>query len=46
MNAVAEMPSPIVFSDSAALKVAELIEEEGNPDLKLRVFVQLSLIHI
>ena len=40
MNAVAEMPSPIVFSDSAAMKVAELIEEEGNPDLKLRVFVQ------
>ena len=34
------MPSPIVFSDSAAQKVAQLIEEEGNPDLKLRVFVQ------
>lgn len=40
MNAVTEMPSPIVFSDSAATKVAQLIEEEGNPDLKLRVFVQ------
>jgi len=35
-----EMPAPIVFSDSAAEKVAQLIEEEGNPDLKLRVFVQ------
>ncbi|WP_426111842.1 iron-sulfur cluster insertion protein ErpA [Massilia sp. PWRC2] len=34
------MPSPIVFTDSAAQKVAQLIEEEGNPDLKLRVFVQ------
>lgn len=33
-------PSPIVFTDSAADKVAQLIEEEGNPDLKLRVFVQ------
>ena len=40
MNAIAEMPAPIVFSDSAASKVAQLIEEEGNPDLKLRVFVQ------
>jgi iron-sulfur cluster insertion protein len=34
------MPAPINFTDSAAQKVAQLIEEEGNPDLKLRVFVQ------
>ncbi len=27
------------FSDNAVLKVRELIEEEGNPSLKLRVFV-------
>jgi iron-sulfur cluster insertion protein len=40
MNAVAEMPAPIVFTDSAASKVAQLIEEEGNDELKLRVFVQ------
>ena len=44
MNAVIEsldvIPSPIIFTDSAAEKVAQLIEEEGNPDLKLRVFVQ------
>ena len=40
MNAVTEqMPEPLVFSDSAANKVRQLIEEEGNPDLKLRVFV-------
>ena len=39
MNAVTEMPTPFVFTDSAAGKVRELIEEEGNPDLKLRVFV-------
>jgi len=32
--------SPIIFTNSAASKVAQLIEEEGNPDLKLRVFVQ------
>ena len=35
-----QMPSPLLFSDSAVSKVRELIEEEGNPDLKLRVFVQ------
>jgi iron-sulfur cluster insertion protein len=40
MNAIVEMPAPIVFTESAAAKVAQLIEEEGNPDLKLRVFVQ------
>ena len=40
MNAIVEMPAPIIFSDSAAMKVAQLIEEEGNSDLKLRVFVQ------
>ena len=39
-TAVAEMPAPIVFTDSAAAKVADLIADEGNPDLKLRVFVQ------
>ncbi|MDQ3446843.1 MAG: iron-sulfur cluster insertion protein ErpA [Pseudomonadota bacterium] len=40
MNAVVEMPAPLVFTDSAAAKVKNLIEEEGNTDLKLRVFVQ------
>ena len=29
----------LVFTDSAAAKVSELIREEGNPNLKLRVFV-------
>ena len=40
MNTITEMPAPIIFSDNAARKVAQLIEEEGNVDLKLRVFVQ------
>jgi iron-sulfur cluster insertion protein len=40
MNAVAEMPAPLLFTDSAAGKVRQLIEEEGNDNLKLRVFVQ------
>lgn len=39
MNAPTEMPSPLLFTDSAANKVKELILEEGNPELKLRVFV-------
>ncbi len=37
MNAMTEIP--LNFTDSAANKVKSLIEEEGNPDLKLRVFV-------
>ena len=48
MNAIAQplsvdvepLPVPLVFTDSAADKVKQLVEEEGNPDLKLRVFVQ------
>lgn len=39
MNAVIEMPAPLVFTDSAANKVKDLIDEEGNAKLKLRVFV-------
>ena len=39
MNAVTDMPAPFVFTDSAAEKVRALIDEEGNPELKLRVFV-------
>jgi len=39
MNAVAEMPAPVIFTDSAANKVKDLIIEEGNAELKLRVFV-------
>ena len=43
MNTVTQeqtYPDPLIFTDSAASKVAELIQEEGNPNLKLRVFVQ------
>ena len=38
MNAATEM-TPLNFTDSAANKVKALIDEEGNADLKLRVFV-------
>lgn len=34
------MPSPLLFTDGAAIKVQQLIEEENNTDLMLRVFVQ------
>ena len=41
MNAVTErIPDPLVFTDAAASKVKQLIDEEGNANLKLRVFVQ------
>jgi len=38
-KSVTEMQVPLIFTDSAANKVKKLIEEEGNSDLKLRVFV-------
>lgn len=34
-----EQVAPLIFTDSAAAKVKELINEEGNSALKLRVFV-------
>jgi len=40
MNAPAEISGPLKFSESAAAKVKQLIDEEGNSALKLRVFVQ------
>ena len=40
MNAMNEVSDDLlIFTDSAANKVKQLIEEEGNSDLKLRVFV-------
>jgi iron-sulfur cluster insertion protein len=39
MNTVTEMQDPLLFTDNAANKVKQLIEEEGNSELKLRVFV-------
>jgi iron-sulfur cluster insertion protein len=33
------MEHKIVFTDNAILKVKQLIIDEGNPDLKLRVFI-------
>jgi iron-sulfur cluster insertion protein len=33
------MPCPLEFTPNAAAKVAELIAEEGKPNLKLRLYV-------
>ncbi|GAB0148164.1 iron-sulfur cluster insertion protein ErpA [Marichromatium gracile] len=40
MSADAATDAPLVFTTSAASKVAELIAEEGNPGLMLRVYIQ------
>ncbi|GAB1406168.1 iron-sulfur cluster insertion protein ErpA [Thermomonas brevis] len=34
------LPPPLDFTAAAAAKVRELIAEEGNGDLKLRVYIQ------
>jgi iron-sulfur cluster insertion protein len=39
VSSVAEAP-PLNFTDAAASKVGQLIEQEGNAALKLRVYVQ------
>ena len=39
MSTVTETQDPLLFTDNAANKVKQLIEEEGNSELKLRVFV-------
>ena len=41
-KAVTEIPvsnDPVVFTEAAAIKVKALIEEEGNDNLKLRVYI-------
>ncbi|HVE77000.1 MAG TPA: iron-sulfur cluster assembly accessory protein [Actinomycetota bacterium] len=35
-----EAPATLLLSDTAAVKVSELLEKEGNPDYFLRVAVQ------
>ncbi len=39
MSEIAIDAGDLVFTDAAARKVGELIREEGNPSLMLRVFV-------
>jgi iron-sulfur cluster insertion protein len=35
-----QLDAPLAFTSAAAAKVASLIAEEGNPELKLRVYIQ------
>lgn len=35
----AEIASPLIFTNAAAIKVKELIDDEGNEALMLRVFI-------
>jgi iron-sulfur cluster insertion protein len=39
VQSAGQAPTGIVFTDAAAIKVGELIAEEANPNLKLRVFI-------
>ena len=39
-SAQVDSESPVLFTPSAAAKVAELIKEEGNPELMLRIYIQ------
>lgn len=39
MEATEQVEVPVVFTDSAANKVRDLLSEEQDPDQKLRVFV-------
>ena len=36
---MSEAPTPLDFTEAAASKVSGLIEEEQNPNLKLRVYI-------
>src|SRR5258708_35200279 len=40
LDSAQTLDPPLVFTDAAARKVADLIRAEGNPQLMLRVFVQ------
>jgi iron-sulfur cluster insertion protein len=40
MSTAEAVNDSIIFTEAAADKVAALIQEEGNPDLMLRVYIQ------
>ena len=40
MSEAAILTDDLTFTSAAATKVAQLIEEEGNPELMLRIYVQ------
>jgi iron-sulfur cluster insertion protein len=40
MSAEIAVEAPLEFTAAAAAKVSDLIKDEGNPDLMLRVYIQ------
>jgi len=40
MSTEATLESPMEITSAAAAKVADLVKEEGNPNLMLRVYIQ------
>lgn len=34
------MPDPIIFTDAAAIKINELLQDEDNSNMMLRVYIQ------
>lgn len=40
MNAETAVETPLELTSAAATKVAQLVKDEGNPNLMLRVYVQ------
>ena len=38
-DTVLEIAPPLIFTDAAVAKVGELIAEDGNPNLTLRIYV-------
>ena len=42
-EAASAMDVDITFTDAAAGKVKRLIDEENNPDLKLRIYIRRRL---
>ncbi len=39
-EAAQQTEAPLVFTSAAAKKVSDLIAEEGNPELMLRIYIQ------
>jgi iron-sulfur cluster insertion protein len=39
MHKMSDIPTPLTFTNAAASKVSGLIEDEQNPNLKLRVYI-------
>jgi iron-sulfur cluster insertion protein len=40
MNDTTVVDTPLLFTSAAASKVAQLIADEGNPNLMLRIYIQ------